>query len=596
MEAPRHGDVLRRARELGPRLETEGRCLGVLSSSTLDFLRPHLIIHAADAGMLLDPWIGPFNQFEQLLLDATSPLWARQPAALWIHLRLEDADPLLYDETRGVATASAVERLADVRRRVVALAKAARAAFTGPIVVSNFTLDDQRAVDPFDATDPDGLTHLVADANRVLAREVAPVGDVHVFDYARCVASIGTSRFRDDRLWYMARAPVAAAAQSDLAAALVRTTLGALRPSAKCIVLDLDHTLWGGVLGDDGLEGLQLGDDYPGSAYKRFQQMLLGYRRRGFLLAICSKNDEAVVRHALEAHPEMMLRSEHFAAIRANWDPKPVNLRRIAEELSLGLESFVFVDDNPLERATIRAHLPMVHVVELPKEPYGYVDALRAVPLLDRARVVGEDRERAEMYAVEARRQALQRAHATVDEFLQSLEMHATVGILDEGSAARIHQLVGKTNQFNLTTRRHSAEHLRRVAASPEGAVLWLRLADRFGDLGLVAVAVVERSVGAADTWVLDTFLMSCRVMGRGVEAALLARVGEVVRSRGGRGLIGEYLKTAKNQVVERFFADHGFERTEWPGLEGETWRVALEDGALPWPRHVRRADATTEG
>ena len=203
---------------------------------------------------------------------------------------------------------------------------------------------------------------------------------------------------------------VSQSAMKPLARNLVRAAAAVLRPPAKCIVIDLDNTIWGGVIGDDGPSGIQLGDDYPGSVFKDFQAALLGYRQRGFLLAVASKNDQDVARDAIDHHPEMLLRSDHFAAMEINWEPKSVNLRRIAEKLNLGLDSFVFLDDNPVERAQVRAELPMVNVVELPADPLGYLPALRGVVALDRPKLLAKDLQRAEMYQQEAKRRNSRRS------------------------------------------------------------------------------------------------------------------------------------------------------------------------------------------
>lgn len=577
-----HAEALKRMHALSPRLATEAKRVALLMSCTLDFMRPHLVAHSADNGQLLDPWLGPYNQFEQLVFDPASALWAASPAVVVIFLRLEDLDPWLGPETRGVAPADARARLDRARARALALAAAVRERFSGPILVTNFTLEDQGDVDPFEASDPLGLTYLISDANRELALGLRAMADAHVLDYRGAVAAFGAARFRDERLFRLARAPGSVEAQSFLAAWTARTIVGLLRPPAKCIVVDLDNTLWGGVLGDDGVAGLQLGDEHPGSSFKAFQALLLGYRRRGFLLAICSKNDDSTVRTALEEHPDMLLRGEHFAAIQANWDPKPLNLQRIAETLNIGLDALVFVDDNPVERATVRAALPMVEVVELPEAPHLYAAALRAVRSLDRPRVLAEDADRAAMYAADHRRRDLEAKVESVDQFLAGLEMVATIGAADEATLPRIHQLVGKTNQFNLTTRRHSLEDLRRMNAS--GRVAWLRLRDRFGDLGLVAVATLVPSA-AVGVLEIDSFVMSCRVMGRRVEDALLAHLAEVARALGATALEARYLPTKKNHIVERFYVEHGFEPTDTPQL----YRLALSAAALPWPAHVQQ-------
>ena len=402
------------------------------------------------------------------------------------------------------------------------------------------------------------------------------------------------TRWTDPKLWYMARSGCSSENMPLLARQVARAAASLLRPPAKCIVLDLDNTLWGGVLGDDGPHNIKLGDDYPGNVFKDFQAALLGLRSRGFLLTIASKNDQQTVLDLLDTHPEMLLKREHFAAIRANWESKCESLRAIATELNIGLDSLVFVDDNLVERAAVRAELPMVHVVELPIDPLGYSQALADVPALDRPRLLDEDRRRAEMYQGEAHRNRVQQQAGTVEEFLQGLEMTAEVGLCDLHTLDRVHQLVQKTNQFNLTTRRYGIDEMRQFMESPRAAVAWLRLADCYGDSGLVCVGIARAMDD--DTWEIDTLLMSCRVMGRQVEHAFLAYLAEIARDEGARRLRGIFRPTAKNGPVKDFYAAHGFsELSEKPSSAdsgGEIiYEIDLATRALPWPAVIRRTE-----
>jgi len=456
-------------------------------------------------------------------------------------------------------------------------------------LVSNLALGPAQAAGLFDASDPDGYGHLVAESNRELAREMAQVADAHVFDYAGAVSQAGAELWSDPKLWHMARSACSSQNLATLARRLARAVCAVVRPAAKCLVLDLDNTLWGGVLGDDGPHAIKLGDDYPGSVFKDFQAALLGLRARGFLLAVASKNDKQTVLDMLDTHPEMLIKREHLAAIYANWDAKPGNLRAIARDLNIGLDSLVLIDDNPVERAAVRAELPMVQVLELPTDPLGYLQALADMAGLDRPRLLDEDRQRAQMVERDVLRDTEREQAGNVADFLASLSMTAQVGLCDAATIERICQLIQKTNQFNLTTRRHKLEDIRRMASSPEHAVAWLRLADRYGDLGLVCVGILTRA--DESTWEIDTLLMSCRVMGRQVEDAFLAFLAEIAGERGARRLRGLFLPTPKNKPVERFYAEHGF--AELPGGNGQ-FEIDLLAGTLVWPAVIARLPHAT--
>jgi len=567
--------------------------LAVLSTFTAELLKPFLVVEAQWLNCPLRPWFGPFGQLEQLVLDDRSDLWKQSPDVLWIAVRLEDVDRHLVHESAAIGPEATRRRLDAMRQRVVGLARTARSKHRASILVSNWIPDARHSLNVFDASDVDGFGHLVAEANRQLARDLAEISDAHVFDYAGIVAGSGALAWTDRRLWYMARSGSSSENLVPLAHSVARAVRALLRPAAKCLVLDLDNTLWGGVLGDDGAAGIKLGDDYPGNVFKDFQAALLGLRRRGLLLAIASKNDEQTVLDMLDSHPEMLLRREHFAAICANWGAKPESLRIIAQRLNIGLDSLVFLDDNPVERAAVRTALPMVHVVELPAEPLGYLAALGEVAVFDQARLSAEDRARAEMYRSETTRQQVAEQAGNVEDFLRDLDMVAQVGLADSNTLERIHQLIQKTNQFNLTTRRHNLDDLRRLAGSPDAAVAWLRLADRYGDLGLVCVGIIERL--DSECWEIDTLLMSCRVMGRHVEDAFLSYLAELARAGGARRLRGVLRPTAKNTPVQNFYPDHGF--TELArDAEERSYLAELADRAFAWPMVIGRiAQATQE-
>jgi FkbH-like protein len=343
----------------------------------------------------------------------------------------------------------------------------------------------------------------------------------------------------------------------------------------------------GGVLGDDGIDGIQIGSDYPGSIYREFQAALLGYRERGFLLAIASKNDEATVREALDTHPEMILRSEHFAHIEANWDPKPINLPKIADKLNIGLDSLVFIDNNPLERAQVMAELPTVRVIDLPNDSVGYLAALHATPYLDRPRLLTEDRERAEMYSTESQRETFHMETRSVSEFLTELNMEVEVGTMDAGSVQRVHHLIQKTNQFNLTTRRHTTEDIRVMAEDSGDQVCWLRLADRFGGYGIVAAGIARKVDDV--TWRIDSFVMSCRVMGKSVEDAFLAYLAERCQKKGARFLRGEYIPTPKNHIVADFYLNRGFGNVASAEDGIHLFEIELSETSLSWPDFIER-------
>jgi FkbH-like protein len=530
--------------------------VAVLSTFTAEFLAPYLRVEGARRGLNITPWFAPWGQLEEQALDPTSALYAEQPDAIVVLARLEDQPAF---STRLGALLDALRRHSAAR-----------------LLIANFAPPARLAAGLADASLPLSEMAATQQANDALTTACRAVPDAFVFDFARLVVEHGLAAWVDAKLFHLARLPFGVRAQIALGRRLARTLRAAFIPPAKVLVLDLDHTLWGGVLGEDGVGGIALGDEYPGNVFKDFQRYLVALKGRGVLLAIASKNNAADVDEVFTRHRDLVLRREDFAAVRINWEPKSDNLRALAAELNLGLDSFVFLDDSPFEREEVRQALPMVQVLDFPSSPLGLIAAVEDSGWFDRLTLSAEDGARTELYRAQSVRQAAEQTADSREEFLASLGLVATIGAVDAETLPRVAQLLAKTNQFNLTTRRHNAADVQ--AMLDAGAVaLWLRLADRFGDHGLVGVALAL----PGEMWRIDSFLLSCRVIGRGVETALLARVCELVRARGGKELIGEYMPTAKNALVAEFYPQHGFTSAG----EG-TWRLALAEG-VKTPPHI---------
>jgi FkbH-like protein len=352
----------------------------------------------------------------------------------------------------------------------------------------------------------------------------------------------------------------------------------------KCLVLDLDNTLWGGIVGEDGPEGIQLGDDPPGNSFKEFQRLLLGFHHRGILLAINSRNNPEDVWECILNHPHMVLSKKHFAAAQINWDDKVTNMRRLAEELNIGLESFVFVDDDSYNREMVREALPMVQVIDLPLDPAEYVNVLLNEAHFDVLTITDEDAKRGEYYLQEKDRTVFAQRYENIEDYLRSLDIQVTVNFVDNYSLSRVSQLTMRTNQFNMTTRRYSESDIRKLASSSRHRIYTASMCDRFGDNGIVGIAIVEL---LEYSWRLDTFLMSCRVLGRGCETALLAVITDDACQHGTSRLLGEFIPTRKNEPAKKFFETHGFILKRDTG-EYQNWELNLQTKQIPVPDYIK--------
>ncbi len=381
-------------------------------------------------------------------------------------------------------------------------------------------------------------------------------------------------------MWHRAKQEVALPATpmyGDLVARLVAAKQGR---SFKCLVLDLDNTVWGGVVGDDGLEGLALGQGSAlGEAFVAFQDYARELSRRGVILAVCSKNDEANALEPFEAHPEMVLRRGDIACFVANWSDKATNIRTIARELNIGLDALVFIDDNPFERALVRQELPMVGVPEVSDDPTCFARALADAGYFEALAVTEDDRGRSSQYQANRERDALKATATDLPAYLRGLEMQLIWRRFDQIGLQRTAQLINKTNQFNLTTRRYTEDDVLAIMRDARAFGLQLRLLDRFGDNGIIAI-LIGRMVDEADL-LIDTWLMSCRVLGRQVEPTSLNLIAEQARRLGARRLIGEYAPTKKNGMVRDHYAKLGFAPLGGDASGATRWVLDL-DGFVP--------------
>ncbi|MBC7541355.1 MAG: HAD-IIIC family phosphatase [Candidatus Sericytochromatia bacterium] len=555
--------------------------LMICRSFTVEPIVPLLRAGAALQGLSLTAAVGAFNAYVQELLDPASALYNFRPDAVILAVQSRDLVPDLWGRFLAVAdVAGAIDQvLADMDARVAVF----RAHSPAHLVLPTLEQPCWPQAGFLDGRSELGQVEAFGEINRGIRQLARRYPGVSVFDYDALVARHGRLTWHDERKWLAMRMPLAADSLAHLAAAYLRILVPLAGLTAKVLVVDLDETLWGGVVAEDGLAGIRLGADHPGAAHIALQQALLDLHHRGVLLAIASKNNEADALEALEHHPDMLLRPHHFSAWRINWNDKAQSLREIAAELNLGLDSLAFLDDNPAERALIRQALPDVHVLELPHDPLGYAAAVRSDAAFERLAVTEEDVARSRYYSDARHRTADAAAATTLDGFLRSLAMRAEIAAMTAVTLPRVAQLTQKTNQFNLTTRRYSDTELAGLTADPHWQAYTLRLQDSFGDNGLVGAALLRFT---GDICEVDTFLLSCRVIGRTAETALLAYVAGVATAAGTRWLQGWFCPTLKNAPAREFYRSHGFQPVE-TRVSDTLWRFDLSNGTIRFPEWI---------
>ncbi|MGV7217912.1 HAD-IIIC family phosphatase [Bradyrhizobium sp. UFLA05-112] len=563
--------------------------LGLIGNGTLDLIVPVLVATAARHGFALECITGAYDQFLQDALTPESTMNKARPDAVLVAL-----------DHRGLALQPSPgnEQLANESiDAAIGLLDSIRAGISrncgAPCIVQTLAPPPEGLFGSFDRALTGTARNLVDRVNQRISQSVLQSTDM-LLDVAGMAETVGLADWHSPALWNLAKLPFADAFVP-LYAEQVGRIMEAMRgKSRRCLVLDLDNTIWGGVIGDDGMEGIQIAQgDATGEAHLSVQQLALALRARGIVLAVSSKNTDSVARRPFKEHPDMLLKEEHIAVFQANWNDKATNIRAIAKELALGLDSFVFLDDNPVERELIRQELPEVAVPELESDPATYARTLAAAGYFEAINFSEEDRARAEMYQANARRLSLQGQTVDLQSYLRSLEMRIVFGSFNRTTRARLTQLINKSNQFNLTTRRYTESQVEQLETDPAAMTLHARLIDKFGDNGLICV-VICRATGFA-RWTIDSWLMSCRVLGRGVEQAVLAEIVRRARAAGIETLEGHYVPTDRNEMVREHYGKLGFMRIDDGSDASSRWELGTDVELEQLPMTVEQEESQLE-
>jgi FkbH-like protein len=529
-----------------------GLKVAFIGSFTMDPLVDFTIVEAAASSIGLQTYIAPYGQFSQEILNPDSGLYALAPQ---VTVCMVEADAMSHNP-------------AEAAEQLITLAARWKEHASGVLVICTFLAEPAWPLHILQTPQDVNLKH----ANQRLKEHFTDDSKVQLCDLDAITSYFGYSRALSPEMMAMARNPFSEEFMAVLAKKIVsylNVQAGIIR---KCLVLDCDNTLWGGIIGEDGMDGIHIGPDWPGREYLEFQKAILELYEQGVILAINSKNNPADVMQVLNEHPHMLLREKHFASIQANWNPKPQNMDAIAKEINIGLDSLVFIDDNPAERQLIRQMMPQIETLEMPASPALFERTLRQTNFFASPFLTEEDKKRGQIYADQRRREQLQQSCTTLEDFLKSLDMKASIRLAGKEDIKRLAQLTQRTNQFNLTTRRYTESDITAMMQNPNWRIYVLSLKDKFGDNGTVGLAIVEIM---PDCWRMDTFLMSCRVIGRQAEDALLDRICSDAAGQGISRINAEYIKTAKNQIAELFWSRMCFEKMN----EKDTvWQKSLKN------------------
>jgi FkbH-like protein len=564
--------------------------LAMLASSTVHHVAAAIRVAGLRRRLLIDVYSGGYAQYRQELFDPTSSLHRFEPQALLFALTAREA---IADVPLTADAAQVDDVIARVIGELRSLWRKARE-FGNAVIIQQTFLDLAAPVfGSYDRLVPGAPSRIIARLNDCLS-EAAGQDGVLLLDVARASQRDGIDAWFDAGQWLHAKievAPQAAPLYGDMVARILAAQRGL---SKKCLVLDLDNTLWGGVVGDDGIDGIVLGEGSAvGEAHLAVQRHAKKLKERGVILAVCSKNDPKIAAAVFDDHPEMLLRRGDIAAFLANWQDKTENLKAIAARLNIGIDSLVLLDDNPVERARIRESLPMVAVPELPTDVAQYVRCLADAGYFEAVAFTSEDRDRARQYAENAQREALQDSTQSLEEFLRRLKMSVVFGPFTPIDHARIVQLINKTNQFNTTTRRYTSQEIANLGNQSSALTLQFRLVDRIGDNGLVSTMILCPASSQNDVLEIENWVMSCRVFGRQLEDEAMNIAVEAARLRGVRGFVACYIPTSKNGVIAELYPSLGFVAVDGPVADnGAThWYLDLAEYGVR-PNHIARTGA----
>ncbi len=532
--------------------------LAVLSNSTFDLVIDEFPAAAARHGVMVAVQSAPFDQVMQNALDPTSEV-----NGTGVDVVLLAVDHRWFGLDGGVA-ADVAARLADAVEQITTVVNALRSHGGHTVILQTVPVPPQPLFGSFDARVAGSQRALIQQLNGAIQTIAADTSSI-VADVAALAAQVGADAWFDPVAWNLYKLPFASACNAIYADFIARVLSAVRGRTRKCLVLDLDNTLWGGVVGDDGIDALKLGQGSgEGEAFLAIQKMALSLKERGIILAVASKNDDEVARGPFRNHPDMVIRENDIAVFQANWLDKPSNLEAIAKQLNIGIDALVFLDDNPAERAQVRAALPSVAVPELPGDPAWFPWYLANAGYFEAVSFSKEDRLRAESYAANARRAEVSTKARDLGDYLASLGIEIQFAAFDAVGRPRITQLINKSNQFNLTTRRYTEADIVAYEQNDNVITMQVRLGDRFGDFGMIGVIIgLLSNPESGRTLTIDTWLMSCRVLGRRVEEAMLRELVRLARKVEVQRIVGVYVPSAKNHMVADHYTKLGFTTLE---------------------------------
>ena len=545
--------------------------IAILGGFTLNGLEETMRVKCDEKKIQCTTFVSGYNQYNQEILDEKSQLYKFSPDITFLIIDSRNALGEFFLNPYSISAEERKRFVEDKSNEIINLAKELVKKSKSKLVISNFSILSYSPIGINEIKEEFGLHDMIRSLNQNIKIGLRLEPEIFIYDLNSFVTKFGENNVFNYKQFFYGDIRISLHCIPYLAEELIGYVTAVLGLSKKCLVLDLDNTLWGGIIGEDGIEGIKLGDDPVGRSYVEFQHNLLALNQRGILLAINSKNnfDDAI--QVINEHPNMVLKQDNFACIRINWNDKVANMKEISDELNIGLDSMVFVDDDPANIEYVSSNLPEISSIHMSAEQcHNNSRSIRSISsFFNVLKITDEDKTRNKMYLEQRKRSELKTQAGNLDEFLKQMGISVHIKNADDFTIPRISQLTLKTNQFNLTTRRYQEEDIRKFLQNSEKIVGCAQIQDKFGDNGITSVYIINKE--NEQEWFIDTFLLSCRVIGRGVEEALLSQIIKKAKKEGVKKVKAQYIKTKKNKPTENFLSDFGFVR------DSDTWIFETE-------------------
>jgi len=547
--------------------------IAILSSFTFKGIKQVLNVECSKIGISTEFYLGQYNQYNQEILKKESSLYNFKPDLIIFFIDIRSLFGEVFFLSYQISDKERRKLIEEKFKKLNSLIQALCEKTSAKIIFHNLEVPTYSVLGILENKQEFGLIQAVEELNSKLRENFKNSNQIFLFDYNSFCSKIGKKQIIDPKMYYLADIKIDFKYLPDLAKEYLSYIKAIVSLNRKCLVLDLDNTLWGGILGEDGIEKIKLGPDEPeGRPFLEFQKHILSLFNRGIILAINSNNNQEEVFEVFRKHPYMVLKEKHFAAMQINWNDKISNMKAIAGQINIGLDSLVFIDDSKVNREVIKKAFPEILVIDLPDDPALYVNTLLEINDFNTLQLTKEDKKKGEIYAEQKKRQEFKKEITDITEYLKGLETVISIEKANNFNIPRISQLCQKTNQFNMTTKRYLEEEIKQFSQNSNFLVFSARMEDKFGDNGISGTVIVEKS---PDKWRIDTFLLSCRVIGRRIEESLLAYILKESKKQGVKVLIGEFIPTKKNIPAKDFYKNNKFELIN-KGSEKEIWQYDL--------------------